>query len=67
MTRCDFCRYPALGRFEFDEGCIAFPGLVNQTLCLHHAVRAQPCGGMELVEDFTIDGSFRRFYEQGLY
>lgn len=59
--KCDLCNDEALGKFELDKGCIAYPEMKVQILCLHHTVKSQPLGSMELVEDFTLDGSFRAF------
>jgi hypothetical protein len=58
---CDLCNDLALGKFHLDKGCAAYPSMFSQTLCLHHTVKSQPLGSMELVEDFTLDGSFRAF------
>lgn len=63
--RCCQCGDPAVARFEMSRGCVVFPDDRSQYLCLHHIVRATPLGGMELVEDLTVDGAFRAWWEGG--
>lgn len=52
-------------RFHLPGGCIAFPELTEQDLCLHHAVRSQPLDGMELVLDYSQDNKFSEWWYRG--
>lgn len=56
MTPClHGCRTPAVATFHLDAGCVVFPDAHEQPLCPHHAVRATPLGGMELVRVLEAD------------
>jgi hypothetical protein len=50
IYRCRFGDDEAVGLLKLDAGCVAYPGDREQYLCVHHALRATPLGGMELVE-----------------
>lgn len=54
--RCTLCKDPAWARFYMDAGCVALPDVHDQYLCANHICKAQPRGGMVLVEDLTRDG-----------
>ena len=58
---CRFCSAKALGRFALDKGCLCYPDDREQDLCQQHVVRATPLGSMELLVDYTLDGSFTRW------
>jgi hypothetical protein len=40
--------------YSMDKGCIAYPDLLIQALCLHHERKAQPRGSMDLILDLRI-------------
>lgn len=53
---CRFCRWPAVGIFELNRGCLCFPEDREQALCMQHVVRATPLGDMSLLIDLTVEG-----------
>jgi hypothetical protein len=60
IHRCRFGDDEAVGLFRLDEGCVAYPSDREQYLCVHHALRATPLGGMELIEDFSEGKAFTK-------
>jgi hypothetical protein len=63
---CRFCGQPALGRFTMSAGCVCKPDDREQDLCLHHTMRANPLGSMQLIADYTTDGAFRTWWDAGM-
>ncbi len=57
------CRYecddPPIGIYHTPEGCVCWPDPV-QALCIHHAVRVQSEGSIDLLVDLTVDGAWAR-------
>lgn len=62
IPTCVFDGSPAVARFILDAGCVARPGDRMQNLCAQHADRATPLGDMVLVEDYTVDDAFTRWW-----
>jgi hypothetical protein len=62
-TVCHLCGAPAVAVFYFSHGCYCDPTTV-QPLCAHHAHKSGPGtgGGMELVKDLSVDGSFAKHW-----
>lgn len=59
---CRFCGSEAVGRFELPGGCVCHPEDREQSLCMHHVVRASPSEGMILVEDFTVGKELTKWW-----
>jgi len=62
--QCRFTDGEAVARFALDKGCFCYPDDREQDLCLHHIVKATPLGGMKLIVDYTLDGSFTRWWHE---
>ncbi len=63
---CSFCGDSALAGFSMDGGCTCRPDDFYQDLCLHHIVRANPLGSMELEVDYTSGGEFTAWWNAGM-
>ena len=49
-----------------DQGCFCFPDDREQSLCLHHVMRATPIDSMTLKIDFTQDQTFTVWWNAGM-
>lgn len=59
-TPCRFgCREPAVATLATPRGCLCFPDDREQTLCLHHAMRATAPGASLIRYESEADGWVR--------
>lgn len=61
-VECVFGDGPAVGRWYFSAGCVAFRDLHQQDLCLHHLINATPISDDQIVllADYTFEQIFAR-------
>jgi len=62
IARCRFCESEAIGVFSLPDGCLCYPEDREQSLCLHHVVKATPLGEMILTRDLSRDGKFTHWW-----
>jgi len=59
VETCRFCDSPAVAVFAMPRGCWCHPDDRRQSLCLHHAIKATPLGGMVLTSILIQEGDWR--------
>lgn len=62
--KCRFCTAHAVAVFDLPEGCLCYPHDREQSLCPHHAFKANPIGDMVLKKDLTVGKKFTHAWEK---
>lgn len=57
---CRFCGALAVAVYVMSNGCVCFPDDKQQALCAQHAMRSEPLGTMEMIEDLTAGKAWTR-------
>jgi hypothetical protein len=49
--QCRICGDPAVAIYRLERGCVCYPDDREQALCPQHAVRSEPLGDMEMIQE----------------